>query len=89
MPNYYGRLGAPMLQPTKDELRRRIRDLRTERDEERVQRIELQRKLDTTAERLDEAARLLGRQLIEASIKGDFILPAPEPLRLLRRPLSS
>lgn len=85
MPNYYGRLGARMIQPTKDQLRRTIRDLRAEREDERVQRKVLQQQLDAATDRLDEAARLLGRQLIEASIKGDFILPAPEPLRLLSR----
>ena len=73
--------GSYMIQPTKDELRETIRSLRRERDVEKAERIRLQEKLSGTAELLDEAAKLIGYQIIEASAKGN--LPALNPLRLL------
>jgi hypothetical protein len=73
--------GSYMLQPTKNDLRQMIRDLRKERDHERLHRETLERRLRNTSERLDEAARLIGHQVIEASLNGE--LPAPGPLRLI------
>ena len=73
MPNPWGRMGAPMVQPTKDELRGMIRNLRDERDNERERRELLEQELKTTKSKLDEAARLLGHQVIDASSRADVI----------------
>jgi hypothetical protein len=70
-----------MMQPTKDELRTSIYTLRRERDSERAQRQVAEEKLANARQLLDEAARLLGYQFLEASIKGE--LPAPNMIRLL------
>ena len=60
--------GAYMLQPSKDELRATIWQLRQERDTARDKVEGLTEKLAETQERLTEAYRLLGQQRVDVSL---------------------
>jgi predicted nucleic acid-binding Zn-ribbon protein len=58
-----------MLEPSKAELRQTIRMLRKEREDKRSRLEILERELAGANEQLDVAARLLGYQVIKASLK--------------------
>jgi len=61
MPNYWGRMGAPMIQPTKDDIRRWLSEARTELKQERLQR-------QIAEYRLGVATRKLGELVLEGKI---------------------
>lgn len=61
MANYYGRAGAPMIQPTKDEYRGWLKEAR---DELRTER----RRRERAEYRLGIATRKLGRLVVEGKI---------------------
>jgi len=78
MANYWGRAGAPMIQPTKDELRHWLANTRTELKEERNQRQLAEYKLDI-------AKRKLGEMVLDSAIREDIALPEAPRMKLLRR----
>lgn len=78
MPNYNGRLGAPMIQPTKDELRHWLSETRVAlRDERRLRA--------ASDYRLRIATQKLGEMMLDAAIQEDLAtvedLPKPKLLR--------
>ena len=54
MANYWGRSGAPMIQPTKDEIRSWLAEARAEAKEERTRRQVAEFKLRTATKKLGE-----------------------------------
>jgi hypothetical protein len=62
MPNYYGRMGAPMIQPTKDEIRGWLREAREELKSER----DLRRYAE---DRLSAATYKLGQLVLEGKLE--------------------
>jgi hypothetical protein len=76
--NYWGRLGAPMVQPTKDELLQMIEALQKEIVSERGQRRIAELKLSTANRRLDIAARMLGEHIMRrGSLRLRLQRPSP------------
>jgi hypothetical protein len=78
MSNPYGRLGAPMIQPTKDEIRQWLYEARRDAS--------LQRSLREIAEyKLELAKRKLGMLVLQGKIEipveklGEMVLELPEP----------
>jgi hypothetical protein len=71
MSNDWGRLGAPMIQPTKDELRQIISDQQDALAEERAEVISLNSEVSALKKKLEIAQRLLGQQLIETEVRRD------------------
>ena len=71
MPNYWGRMGAPMIQPTKDELRRIIYDQQNALAEERVKVIALEASVSLLRKKLDIAQHKLGEIFIESQMKSE------------------
>lgn len=62
MPNYYGRMGAPMIQPTKDEIRGWLQEAREE--------LKTERSLHRYAEdRLSAATYKLGQLVLEGKLE--------------------
>ncbi|MBR0722059.1 hypothetical protein JQ612_07830 [Bradyrhizobium manausense] len=61
MSNMWGRSGAPMIQPTKDELRQWLHEAREEADTERGRRVQAEHELKL-------ARRKLGRLVLEGKI---------------------
>ncbi len=73
MANYWGRSGAPMIQPTKDELRQWLSNARAEAREERAARRVAESEL-RTARQLLGALVLDGRIAIPAEKLGEFVI---------------
>ncbi len=84
MSNPFGRMSAPMIQPTKQELREIIDEQREELKQEQQRCRDLQKELDIMRRKLDAAANLLGNQLIEAKFQHEISTATTQP-RLLRR----
>lgn len=74
MANYWGRAGAPMIQPTKDEIRQWLRDTRADLKDER-------RRREQAEFRLEVATRKLGQLALE----GKIVIPPEELGRLVLR----
>src|SRR6202163_1117414 len=62
MPNYYGRMGAPMIQPTKDDIGGWLREAREELKTERVLR-------RCAEDRLSAATYKLGQLILEGKLE--------------------
>lgn len=79
MANYYGREGAPMIQPTKDQFRLWLSESQREAKEERRLRKDAEH-------RLDIAIKKLGEAVIEKALQDEMatLEPPPQP-KLLRR----
>ncbi len=77
MPNYYGRMGAPMIQPTKDQFREWLTESQRENQQLKVRNAVLER-------RLAIATRKLGESVIDSEMQRELVL-ADAPLSIRRR----
>jgi hypothetical protein len=68
MANYWGRTGAPMIQPTKDDLRQWLREAQTELEQERTERERERNRRRSVEYRLEIAAQKLGELVLEGKI---------------------
>src|SRR5258707_10295023 len=73
MANYWGRSGAPMIQPTKDELRQWLHEARAEAKEERTRRQQAEYQLGVATQVLGELV-LQGKIAIPVQKLGELAL---------------
>lgn len=85
MPNYWGRMGAPMIQPTKDELRQIISDQQDALANERLTVIALEASVSILKKKLDIAQRKIGETVIQAALEEAAKLLSEPQTRLLRK----
>jgi hypothetical protein len=86
MSNMWGRMGAPMVQPTKDELRQIISDQQNALANERLNVIALEGHVSTLKRKLDIAQHKLGEMVVLAALEEERANPPPESQpRFLRR----